>query len=674
MILDSIQSNQRIRLVTFSSLFILVVVGFWLRIRNLGSLGLIADEGIQALAVKGILKYGIPKLESGFVYLRSLPYAYVQATAVKIFDLNPFWLRFPSVIFSVAVIVPTYLLGKNLFNRPVGLLSAAIMTFSMWEIELARYARFYSIFQLAFTVSLLCFYKGFMLDDDRYKVAFILAGLFALSVHKLGQVLLVVFIIPLLSDSFKIRRKVVFGFWALCLVGIYKIYGYLLALFKPQGGYDFISGETGVPWKTELPGFLERLRTTIGIPAISLPDIKFMYQALEQNQGLFIILCIIAFSTSVFLVLRYYEKRAFLQVLFSIAMIWMAFFYKFGLVTALFGLYAVIYYHNIRTLWQPRLKLVYGVVFVCFLYWFNFLHVVSGLPFKQTIDELFFYPNVYNYFIKWFINGWPLMTIVVTLGCIALFVQYFSDRYNPAPLFCLGAIFFPVFMTSFFSAYVESRYAFHLYPLIVIVFSLVMTSTGAYILKKLPLREKRIRSLFMVFGIVAILFISQDANPINAWSIGNRSYQSAKDPFRSVLSWEFYADYHQDFKGPSLFVKKKKSNGDKIIALGPSHMLALYQYYVGNIDFNAVSSQYVGILKNGKAVSNITNSEYIIGEASLKELIKSSTGGLWLLGDLKLLENKNPFYDKRMKEYLRTLCQSCDFYGADEQTFAVRVK
>jgi hypothetical protein len=38
----------------------MLLVAFGLRLWNLGSLGLVGDEGHQALAVAGILKYGYP--------------------------------------------------------------------------------------------------------------------------------------------------------------------------------------------------------------------------------------------------------------------------------------------------------------------------------------------------------------------------------------------------------------------------------------------------------------------------------------------------------------------------------------------------------------------------------------------------------------------------------------
>jgi 4-amino-4-deoxy-L-arabinose transferase-like glycosyltransferase len=138
------------------------IIGFWLRIHNLGSLGLIVDEGHQALAVNGILKHGYPLVPSGVAYLSVPVYQYFQYFAALLFGLNEFSLRLPGVLFNLASIPMIYLFARSLFNAKVGLLSAFLFTFSVWEIEVSRYARVYSAFQFLYIMSLFIFYKGFI--------------------------------------------------------------------------------------------------------------------------------------------------------------------------------------------------------------------------------------------------------------------------------------------------------------------------------------------------------------------------------------------------------------------------------------------------------------------------------------------------------------------------------
>src|SRR5262245_17544557 len=241
------QNEFRDRIRVAVLLTMLLAVGFWLRARHLGDLGLIVDEGIEAIAVQGILKHGVPKVDSGLLYLRAIPFLYVQAASVKLFGLNEFALRLPAVIFGVAAIFAGYILGKTVFNRSIGLLTAAMLTFSVWEIELSRYARFYTAFQCMYLVSLCCFYRGFMIGERFYKFLFIVAALVTISLHPLGVALFTCFLIPLPSTSFSRKDKLVFGVWATGLVGLWMLYDKLVELWNAVGdSYSYIKDEMPV--------------------------------------------------------------------------------------------------------------------------------------------------------------------------------------------------------------------------------------------------------------------------------------------------------------------------------------------------------------------------------------------------------------------------------------------
>ncbi|MCF7907330.1 MAG: glycosyltransferase family 39 protein [Candidatus Omnitrophica bacterium] len=63
----------------------------------------------------------------------------------KLFGLSEFSLRFPSAIFSLATCVGTYVLGKMIFSRRIGLLSALIIGLSPFHLWYAQEARNYSL-------------------------------------------------------------------------------------------------------------------------------------------------------------------------------------------------------------------------------------------------------------------------------------------------------------------------------------------------------------------------------------------------------------------------------------------------------------------------------------------------------------------------------------------------
>jgi len=64
---------------------------------------------------------------------------------IKIFGLSEFSARFPALIFSVLSIPAVYILGKKLFDSRVGIISAALIALSPFQIWYAQEARVYSM-------------------------------------------------------------------------------------------------------------------------------------------------------------------------------------------------------------------------------------------------------------------------------------------------------------------------------------------------------------------------------------------------------------------------------------------------------------------------------------------------------------------------------------------------
>ena len=68
-------SKTQIRVSVALLVAAILAIGFWLRFKHLGDLGLVVDEGVEILAVEGILKHGLPKFDSGLIYRRALPFS-----------------------------------------------------------------------------------------------------------------------------------------------------------------------------------------------------------------------------------------------------------------------------------------------------------------------------------------------------------------------------------------------------------------------------------------------------------------------------------------------------------------------------------------------------------------------------------------------------------------------
>lgn len=268
------------------------------------------------------------------------------------------------------------------------------------------------------------------------------------------------------------------------------------------------------------------------------------------------------------------------------------------------------------------------------------------------------------------------MTIVFGVGIVLLMRRFLLGRPDQVPLLLIGGIFAPAVLASFVSSYFESRYFFYLYPLIVIVFAMAIIELLSPFLKRFAGGRRGARSLAAIGLGVGILFFSQDANPLRAWNVSNRTYDSRKDPVRSVISWQLYADFHQDHEGPSSYARQHMGPDDTTVALGPIFMLPNYHFYVGTVDYAVVpvnQPDYYGRIRNGRMVNYVTGSELLAGLPGLQRTIDQATGPVWLLADRKLLLEENRFYSEPLKEFLRGPLQDPDYVGRDGQTIVKRI-
>jgi len=152
----------------------------------------------------------------------------LSAISAKIFGLNEFAIRFPSVIFGVLAIWVVYLLGKELFNRNIGLLAAFFITFSKLEILWSRQARPYQALQFFFLLSAWFIYK--LAKEKkfnwRYFIGFLGSGVLASLMHGLGLVIFFVGFIYLIITKFSMFRKK----WIWLGIALFSFFGWIFKI------------------------------------------------------------------------------------------------------------------------------------------------------------------------------------------------------------------------------------------------------------------------------------------------------------------------------------------------------------------------------------------------------------------------------------------------------------
>src|SRR5690606_32091434 len=115
------------------------------------------------------------------------------------FGFDEWGLRLPAALFGIALIGLAYAFAKRLFGTSVGIVVAALVTVSAWDIEFSRYARMYAPFAFFYVLTLLSIWRYLVVQRSTSGGFLCLAfALVALLLHDLAYTLALAFLLPLL--------------------------------------------------------------------------------------------------------------------------------------------------------------------------------------------------------------------------------------------------------------------------------------------------------------------------------------------------------------------------------------------------------------------------------------------------------------------------------------------
>ena len=275
---------------------LLTAVGAYLRLANLGELGFRWDEDLTSLAVRAILENGTPELPSGMVYLRGGWLLYLMAGSAELLGFSELSLRLPAALFGIALIPLTFVFARALFGTATGVVAAALMSISVWDVEISRYARMYAPF--AFFYLLTAFLTWRYRIERQSAVggaAAVGAALVSISLHQLGYTLALVFLLlPLVSGQplARDRRQLVWPIGAAAVTAAFFLFwnGFLehFRNVPLRGAPEAAAAEP-------VAGIAQRAVTTLldGL-ASAAPDLPFAVALAERAPLLLVVFGIVA--------------------------------------------------------------------------------------------------------------------------------------------------------------------------------------------------------------------------------------------------------------------------------------------------------------------------------------------------------------------------------------------
>jgi len=204
----------------YLAIAILCVIGLILRLINLDYLVLWVDEYVHVDRARFFPQEALfTNDNNGILYtLLVIPF-------FKIFSVNEFWARFPSVILGVLSIPLLFIFCKKYFNQTVGLIAVILLTFSVYHVFWSRIARNYAIFLFFFL--LFAYFLGETLNVlHNYKKSGKKWQDFFLVKPKILIITVVVFIAALLSHQL--------AFLVIYAIGFYHLVVFVVKIFQKE--------------------------------------------------------------------------------------------------------------------------------------------------------------------------------------------------------------------------------------------------------------------------------------------------------------------------------------------------------------------------------------------------------------------------------------------------------
>ena len=166
---DWIQSNK-----TLLVLLLIIAVGSALRIYDLGAESVWYDEMVSIRFAGHTIPYIIKF--AGQLHNSPPFYWIILHYWVELFGTGEAAVRSLSAIFGVGAILVTYLVGKELFNRKIGLIASFLSAISYFHIYYSQEARNYSLLLLLSLLSYYFFIKILKHNKNWYYVGYLLAN------------------------------------------------------------------------------------------------------------------------------------------------------------------------------------------------------------------------------------------------------------------------------------------------------------------------------------------------------------------------------------------------------------------------------------------------------------------------------------------------------------------
>ena len=537
-----------------------VAYGIFARLYNLGRWELTIDEYYIVKSIESILEDGLPSFGCGGYYERGLLQQYLTAPLIAYCDNTAFAARIlPTLANILAFPVMFKLAEKVSQSRLIAAVVTGLFALSLWEIEFARFARMYSLFQLVFIVQLYWLVEIIIEDRiDRYKY---LLATTALGIFIYQGVIfsLVLCTLPIILRTNRIKPAHLLGL-AITTVLIAIL---TMNLFPQSVGLSLAT---------------RSLHNAVAVRADAHSHL-ILQNLCWSNATTAWVLSAMAIAAVILglLVLQAHRQRFNIWQYVVMAGIFIcAVLHQFAL--ALMLAIISICFGIFKDRGWYFLGLCLWIVVPFGVFWLLLGVIGLDLGIADTIRQMLRYPSVYwNVLVPFFVavpRDSLIFFPILLLGGVWLLREAILSGKISAPSLLLGvSIMLLVAQSAFITPENPTRYSFFLYPCLLLLFCYFCIRLPTVF--QLPSRLQRSLSIGL---ILLFVLVSENYNPRHLLNVSSAEY-NFRMPYQLYLQFHFYQRY--SYKDVADFINNNLEDDDQIIATTP-----VIDYYLDELDFS----------------------------------------------------------------------------------------
>jgi 4-amino-4-deoxy-L-arabinose transferase-like glycosyltransferase len=634
----------------------IVAIGAYLRLAHLGELGFRWDEDLSGLAVRAILEKGVPELPSGMMYLRGGLFSHLMAASASLFGFSEFALRLPAALFGIALIGVAYLFGAALFGRCVGLLTAALLALSFWDIDFARYARFYSAFSVLYVLTLVAIWQfRVKAPSAAGGVLCVALAVATMSLHDLAYSLALAFFFPLVLRGPRAWRSPREWVWPVASAGV-------LAAFY-LGWRDYVLSSRTLPaLATEAMNSAAQadgLRRSF----IALPDMPLLTGVLEREPLFVPVLVLLAVAAALLAAAKLgspARERVALAVIAALAAVQLFNFALLG--TFILALAKRTGLPSLRSGEVVTAIALIGATFLASLAAVLALGVdpspLEPFSLKSVVRELLDYP--YFYVFWGFPNELPVAALVASVGALVAFHRA-ARGSDPAAGFALLALSAPVVGNALFASPFELfRYNAAFDTLFFVFVALAFVRWRDLVPAWRPAWPRQPSKTTVAAGttMLVLLATAYDLNPLRSWLVLERQYRNDSTLYRT-----FGVTAYSDFKSTAAYVAAHAAPHDLIVTPDSRE----YYNYLGRVDLWLRSARFEdqSYVHKGVRRDLYVDTPLVATLPQLQAALAMPNRTKWVLASSALLKDPRAPVAAEIRSFLREAEQHVVYVGLD---------